>query len=74
MDLKKAIEEIQIIEASTDKEFAENYIQELYGDKIELLPWEISYSIDYYTVFDKLSMTMDITQDREKNIYYYSYK
>lgn len=74
MELKEAIEEIQIIEASTNKEFAENYIQELYGDKIEMLPWEIAYSIDYYTVFDKLSMTMDITQDREENIYYYSYK
>ncbi len=70
--LKNYIEEVYTIEASTDTEFAINYINEYYEKEIESLPWEISYSIDYETVYNKLEMTMSITQDQEKNIYYYS--
>ena len=70
--LSNYIEDIYIIEANNDIEFAENYISEYYYDQIEALPWEISYSIDYNIVYKKLEMTMSITKDEEKNIYYYS--
>ena len=45
---------------------------EFYEELIEKLPWELSYSIDYETVFNKLQMTMNITKDPDKEIYYYS--
>ena len=48
-------------------------MSEYYYDQIESLPWEISYSLDYETVYNKLEMTMSITQDQEKDIYYYSH-
>ena len=47
-------------------------MNEYYYDQIESLPWELSYSIDYDIVYNKLEMTMSITKDEEKNIYYYS--
>ena len=70
--LSNYIENIYTIEANNDIEFAENYMNEYYYDQIESLPWELSYSIDYNTVYKKLEMTMSITKDEEKNIYYYS--
>lgn len=70
--LSNYIDDIYTIEASNDRQFAENYINEYYYDQIESLPWELSYSIDYDTVYKKLEMTMSITKDEEKNIYYYS--
>lgn len=72
--LKNYLDEIYTIDAITDIEFARNYINEYYQEQIESLPWEISYSIDYETVYNKLEMTMSITQDQEQNIYYYSHK
>ena len=71
--LSNYIDDIYTIEASNDIEFAQNYMYEYYYDQIESLPWEISYSIDYESVYNKLEMTMSITQDQEKNIYYYSH-
>ena len=71
--LSNYIDNIYTIEASNDIEFAQNYMYEYYYDQIESLPWEISYSLDYETVYNKLEMTMSITQDQEKNIYYYSH-
>ena len=56
----------------TLKEFAQNFIYEFYFDQIEALPWEISYSIDYETLYKKLEMTMNITKNEYENIYYYS--
>ena len=53
-------------------EFAQNFIYEFYFDHIEALPWEISYSIDYETLYKKLEMTMNITKNEYENIYYYS--
>ena len=70
--LSNYIEDIYTIEANNDIEFAENYMNEYYYDQIESLPWELSYSIDYDIVYNKLEMTMSITKDEEKNIYYYS--
>ena len=70
--LSNYIEDIYTIEANSDIEFARNYMNEYYYDQIESLPWEISYSIDYDIVYNKLEMTMSITKDEEKNIYYYS--
>ena len=71
--LSNYIDDIYTIEASNDIEFSQNYMYEYYYDQIESLPWEISYSIDYEIVYKKLEMTMSITQDQEKNIYYYSH-
>ncbi len=71
--LSNYIDDIYTIEASNDIEFAQNYMYEYYYNQIESLPWELSYSIDYETVYNKLQMTMSITQDQEKNIYYYSH-
>jgi len=70
--LSNYIDDIYTIEASNDRQFAENYINEYYYDQIESLPWELSYSIDYDIVYNKLEMTMSITKNEEKNIYYYS--
>ena len=72
--LSNYIDDIYTIEASNDRQFAENYINEYYYDQIESLPWELSYSIDYDIVYNKLEMTMSITKNEEKNIYYYSNK
>ena len=71
--LKNYLDEIYTIDAMTDSEFARNYINEYYYEQINSIPWEISYSIDYETVYRKLEMTMSITQDQEQNIYYYSH-
>lgn len=70
--LKNYLDDIYTIEASNNIEFAQNFIYEFYSDQIEALPWEISYSIDYEIVYKKLEMTMSITKDENKNIYYYS--
>ena len=48
------------IEASNNNEFAQNYMYEFYEELLEDMPWELSYSIDYDTVFNKLQMTMSI--------------
>ena len=72
--LSNYIDDIYTIEASNDRQIAKNYINEYYYDQIESLPWELSYSIDYDIVYNKLEMTMSITKNEEKNIYYYSNK
>ncbi|MEG1008726.1 MAG: antirestriction protein ArdA [Clostridia bacterium] len=71
-DLKQKLDDVYKIDASNDKEFAQNYFYECYGNQIEELPWELSYSIDWDTVFSKLEMTMSITENEEDSIYYYS--
>jgi hypothetical protein len=43
-----------------------------YEELLENMPWELSYSIDYDTVFNKLQMTMNITKNEDSGIYYYS--
>ena len=70
--LKNYLDNIYTIEASNNIEFAQNFIYEFYFDQIEALPWEISYSIDYETLYKKLEMTMNITKNEYENIYYYS--
>lgn len=70
--LKNYLDNIYTIEASNNIEFAQNFIYEFYSNQLESLPWELSYSIDYDTVYKKLEMTMSITKDENKNIYYYS--
>ena len=70
--LKNYLDNVYTIEASNNNEFAQNYMYEFYEELIEKLPWELSYSIDYETVFNKLQMTMNITKDPDKEIYYYS--
>lgn len=70
--LKNYLNDIYTIEASNNIEFAQNFMYEFYSNQLESLPWELSYSIDYDTVYKKLEMTMSITKDENKNIYYYS--
>lgn len=70
--LKNYLDNVYTIEASNNNEFAQNYMYEFYEELIEKLPWELSYSIDYETVFNKLQMTMNITKNPDKEIYYYS--
>lgn len=70
--LKNYLDNIYTLEASNNNEFAQNYMYEFYGEQIESIPWELSYSIDYDTVFNKLEMTMNITKKQSENIYYYS--
>ncbi|MGL5715922.1 MAG: hypothetical protein ACRCX2_23100, partial [Paraclostridium sp.] len=70
--LKNYLDNVYTIEASNDNEFAQNYMYEFYEELIESMPWELSYSIDYETVFKKLQMTMSITKNYENEIYYYS--
>lgn len=70
--IKKYLEDVYTIEGSNNNEFAQNYMYEFYEELIESMPWELSYSIDYDTVFKKLQMTMSITKDPEKERYYYS--
>ena len=70
--IKKYLEDVYTIEGSNNNEFAQNYMYEFYEELIESMPWELPYSIDYDTVFNKLQMTMSITKDPEKERYYYS--
>lgn len=70
--IKKYLEDVYTIEASNNNEFAQNYMYEFYEELIENMPWELSYSIDYDIVFNKLQMTMSITKNQDENIYYYS--
>ena len=70
--LKNYLDNVYTIEASNNNEFAQNYMYEFYNELLESMPWEISYSIDYDTVFNKLQMTMSITKNPENEIYYYS--
>lgn len=73
-EISNYIEDIYTIEAITDYEFAQNYMYEYYESCIDEMPWELSYSIDYNCVFNKLEMTLAITKDPEKDLYYYSNK
>ena len=61
--IKKYLEDVYTIEGSNNNEFAQNYMYEFYEELIEDMPWELSYSIEYDTVFNKLQMTMSITKD-----------
>ncbi|MGL5713724.1 MAG: antirestriction protein ArdA [Paraclostridium sp.] len=70
--IKKYMEDIYTIEGSNEREFAQNYMYEFYEDIIENMPWELSYSIDYDTVFDKLESTMSITKNIDDEVFYYS--
>ena len=70
--IQKYLEDVYTIEASNNNEFAQNYMYEFYEELIEDMPWELSYSIDYDTVFNKLQMTMSITKNYENEIYYYT--
>ena len=70
--LKNYLDNVYTIEASNNNEFAQNYMYEFYNELLESMPWELSYSIDYDTVFNKLQMTMSITKNPENEIYYYS--
>ncbi|MGL5713881.1 MAG: hypothetical protein ACRCXT_10345, partial [Paraclostridium sp.] len=70
--IKKYLEDVYTIEGSNNNEFAQNYMYEFYEEILENMPWELSYSIDYNTVFNKLEMTMSITKNQDENIYYYS--
>ena len=70
--LKNYLDNVYTLEASNKYEFAQNYMYEFYEELLENMPWELSYSIDYNTVFNKLEMTMSITKNQDKEIYYYS--
>ena len=70
--LKSYLDNVYTLEASNNNEFAQNYMYEFYEEQLESIPWELSYSIDYDTVFDKLQMTMNITKNPNEDIYYYS--
>lgn len=71
-NLKDYLDNTYTIEATTNYEFAQNYLYEFYEELLHNMPWELFYSIDYDTVFDKLQMTMSITKNPEDEIYYYS--
>ncbi|WP_288222481.1 antirestriction protein ArdA [uncultured Clostridium sp.] len=71
-NLKDYLDNTYTIEATTNYEFAQNYLYEFYEELLNNMPWEIFYSIDYDTVFDKLQMTMSITKNPDENIFYYS--
>ncbi|MEG0181712.1 MAG: hypothetical protein RR657_07455, partial [Peptostreptococcaceae bacterium] len=71
--LKNYLYSVYTLEASNNNEFAQNYMYEFYEEQLESMPWELSYSIDYDTVFNKLQMTMSITENQNENIYYYSH-
>lgn len=62
------------INALTRKDFAQEYIELLYQEVMEQLPWEVSGSINYEIVYDKLEMTMLITESREEDLFYYTLK
>lgn len=47
---------------------------EYYESSINKMPWELTYSIDYNCVFNRLEMTLAITKDPEKDLYYYFHK
>lgn len=70
--LKDYLDNTYTIEAATNYEFAQNYLYEFYEELLHNMPWELFYSIDYDTVFDKLQMTMSITKNPNENIFYYS--
>lgn len=70
--IQKYLEDVYTIEASNSSEFAQNYVYEFYEELLEDMPWELSYSIDYDTVFNKLQMTMSITKNPEDEVFYYS--
>lgn len=70
--IKKYLEDVYTIEGSNNNEFAQNYMYEFYEKLIEDMPWELSYSIDYDTVFNKLQMTMSITKNPDEDVFYYS--
>lgn len=71
-NLKDYLDNTYTIEATTNYEFAQNYLYEFYEELLHNMPWELFYSIDYDTVFDKLQMTMSITKNHDENIFYYS--
>lgn len=71
-NLKDYLDNTYTIEATTNYEFAQNYLYEFYEELLHNMPWELFYSIDYDTVFDKLQITMSITKNPEDEIYYYS--
>lgn len=70
--IKSYLYDVYTIEGSNNNEFAQNYIYEFYEEIIEKMPWELSYSIDYNTVYNKLEMTMIITKNPEDETYYYT--
>lgn len=70
--LKNHLDNVYTLEASNNNEFAQNYMYLFYEELLENMPWELSYSIDYDTVFNKLQMTMSITKNEDSEIYYYS--
>ena len=70
--IKNYLDSVYTIEASNNNEFAQNYMYEFYEELIESMPWELSYSIDYNTVFSKLQMTMSITKNPDEDVFYYS--
>ncbi|WP_197096266.1 antirestriction protein ArdA [Paraclostridium sordellii] len=70
--IKNYLENVYTIKASNNNEFAQNYMYEFYEDLLEDMPWELSYSIDYGTVFNKFQMTMSITKNTDDEILYYS--
>jgi len=70
--IKNYLDNVYTLEASNNNEFAQNYMYEFYEELLENMPWELSYSIDYSTVFSKLEMTMSIIKNQDENIYYYS--
>ena len=72
--LKNYLDEVYTLDASDNYEFTKNYLYEFYEELMHNMPWEIFYSIDYNTVFDKLQMTMNITKNPDDSVYYYSYQ
>ena len=70
--LKNYLDNVYTLEGSNNNEFAQNYMYLFYEELLENMPWELSYSIDYDTVFNKLQMTMSITKNEDSEIYYYS--
>ena len=70
--IKNYLDNVYTLEASNNNEFAQSYMYEFYEELLENMPWELSYSIDYNTVFSKLEMTMSITKNQDEDIYYYS--
>ena len=70
--IKIYLEDVYTIEDSNNNKFAQNYMYEFYEELLESMPWELSYSMDYDTVFNKLQMKMSIIKNQDENIYYYS--
>lgn len=70
--IKSYLEEVYIIKAISDSEFAEKYMYKFYKNIFDDMPLELSSSIDFDVVFEKLQVILTVTKDEDEKVYYYS--